>query len=227
MTQADRPSLPNAIVRAGLALIPVVGGAVAELWEYAQQLDRWRVQQMGEAAREAFDDDETFVRRLQGDERLLDMLVTAGEAARRTSWEAKRITMGRVLAHAMSDDADVDEDAVLLAAMATLEAVDFEWLGKSIAFHSGRHVGAFQIPEPYASRLVAAGVVGFGPVAPRPAQRGSGRLSSVTERMTPDFYYGITGPTDFGIRLAEWVKSSVDADVGGDKPGFKAENASD
>jgi hypothetical protein len=226
VTQAEQPSLPNAIVRAGLALIPGIGGAVAELWDYAQQLDQWRVQQMGEAAREALDDDEKYVQRLHDDDRLLEMLVTAGDAARRTSWRAKRITMGRVLAHAMADDAVIDGDSVLLAAIATLEAVDFQWLGKLIAFHSGRHLGALEIPEPYASRLIGAGVVGFGPVVPRPGPGGYGRLSSLTQRMTPDFYYGITGPTDFGIRLAEWVKNSSGADVGGDKAEFKGEEES-
>ncbi len=54
--------------------------------------------QTGIHALDAVGDNERFVRALQGDARLLDMLLRAGGAAAVTDWEAKRIAMGRVLA---------------------------------------------------------------------------------------------------------------------------------
>jgi hypothetical protein len=46
------PSIPDAIVRAGLSLVPGIGGALAELYQLARNLDERRVQQMGIEARD-------------------------------------------------------------------------------------------------------------------------------------------------------------------------------
>jgi hypothetical protein len=117
MEETDGPSLPSVIAQAGLALVPGIGGALAILWAEAQDRDRRRVRQMGEAARDKVNDDERFVQRLMENERLVDLLVEAAEAARRSSWEAKRTSMGRVVAQAVIDDAEIDDSAETLNAL--------------------------------------------------------------------------------------------------------------
>ena len=119
------------------------------------------------------------------------MLVEAGEAARRTSWEAKRITMGQVLAHAMSDDADIDYDAALLSALAALEAVHFRYLGQIAADPPTPWTGP-KVSEPYGSQLIAQGVV----VA---SSGGVGVATGFVE---------IGGVSEFGHRLMEWIREA-------------------
>src|SRR5690349_4077713 len=114
---------------------------------------------MGEAAREAAGDDERFIRRLREDERLPDMLVQAGDAASRTSWEAKRMTMGWVLGQAVHDDADIDDYAALLSALSALEAVHFRLLAQIEVNVPMPPFAGHTIPEPYSSQLIAQGVV--------------------------------------------------------------------
>ncbi|MGH9057704.1 MAG: hypothetical protein ACRDYY_17880 [Acidimicrobiales bacterium] len=199
MSQLDKPSFVDAAARAALGSIPVVGAALAELYSYGRALDEARVRQIGEVAREAVDDDEFFIRRLAENERLVDMLQLAVEGGRRSAWEAKRIAMGRVLGHAISDDAEIDEDAALLTALGALNnAVHFHWLGKLKNFYSRLHAGHLQVPQPYASALVAVGAVTFGPTVAGPSGGG--------------FYYGTTGPTEFGLRLIDWVGESAETE---------------
>jgi hypothetical protein len=164
MAELEKPSILNAGVRAGLNMVPGVG-------------------QMARAARDEVGDDERLVRRLTEDERLRDMLVEASEAALRTSWEAKRITMGRVLAKAMADDADIDSYAAFLSALASLEAVHFGILARPL---SG------PVPEPYRTQLIAQGVV-----TTMTPQRGGVQIGGVSE---------------FGTRLLTWIRTTEPGD---------------
>ena len=197
MTTEEGPSVPAALVRAGLSLVPVVGSALAELYSLSRDLDRQRVQQMGEAAQDAAGDDERLIRRLGEDERLLDMLALASEAAQRTSWKAKRVAMGRVLGQAMQDDADIDEDAALLAALAALEAVHFRLLkGMAVKPPQPPPLAEAVISEPYRSQLIAQGTLELG---------ASG---------TWEPHLRVSGVTAFGHRLLEWVEQDgpIEAD---------------
>ena len=122
MADAGGPSIPDAVVRAGLSLVPGVGGALAELYQLARDMDERRIQQMGSEARDVVMDDERFIERLQENERLRDLLVQAAEAARRTAWQAKRVILGRVVGQAVVDEAQVDESAALVAALVSAGA---------------------------------------------------------------------------------------------------------
>lgn len=194
MPEVAKPSLPSAIIRAGLSAVPGVGGPLAELWEYSQALDRWRVSQMGTAARDDFGDDEAFVDRLRSDERLLDMLVEAAEAARRTEMEAKRIAMGRVLAQAMKDDAQIDDSAAMLRALAGLEAPHFRVLAR-LAAQPRVQIGAGDedVPEPYLSQVIAAGVL----------HATEGLISP-----TANSFAGAAYVTPFGHELLRWIREA-------------------
>jgi hypothetical protein len=202
----QKPSLPSAIVRAGLSAIPVVGGALAELWGYAQALDRWRVSQMGATARDEFGDDEAFVDRLRSDERLLDMLVEAAEAAQRTSVEAKRIAMGRVLAQAMKDDARIDDSAAMLRALAEFEGPHFRILAR-LGTQPRVQIGAGneEVPEPYLSQIMAQGVL---------------RATEATIKPTANSFAGAAYVTPFGHELLRWIREGDrDTGRGPERPG--------
>lgn len=199
VTEPQEPSLPSTLVRAGFALVPGVGGALAELWAYAQDRDRWRVSQVGETLRDAVGDDDRLIRRLSDNERLMDMLVEAGEAARRTSWEAKRITMGRVLAHAVTDDAEIDYDAALVSTLAALEQVHFRLLGQ-ITVDAPTAWSGPKVGEPYRSHLLGHGLVQDG--------------VNISDAQT--LYV-----TQFGHRLMDWIQEAetdLEARSGGVPP---------
>ncbi len=72
MADEGGPSIPQAVVRAVLSLVPGVGGALAELYLRAWDMDERRVQQIGGEARDVVMDDERFIERLQESERLGD-----------------------------------------------------------------------------------------------------------------------------------------------------------
>jgi hypothetical protein len=187
MSEIEKPSAGEAVVRVALDLVPVVGGAFAAAWDYSLALDRWRIGQIAGEAASTFGDDERLAQRLLSNERFTDLLVVAVEAGRRTSWEAKRITMGRVLGHAMTDDADIDDHAALLMALAVLEAVHFHYLGR-IAVEASTPPLGHVVPEPYRAQLVAQGVVAMTPVWDDTDQ--------------------ITGVSHFGTQLMAWIRDA-------------------
>lgn len=80
----------EAVFLAGVAAVPVDGGPLVVLLQKTFEDERRRIADVANAAREVVDDDETFVRRLEQDGRLRDMLREALEAGARTSNEAKR-----------------------------------------------------------------------------------------------------------------------------------------
>lgn len=197
MSNIDRFSLGDPIVRAALGSVPVVGPALAGLYELGGALDRRRIVQMAAEVRKTVGDDELLASKLQEDERFIDLLVVAIESVRRTSWEGKRITMGRLLGHALADDADVDEDAALVSALAALEAPHFRYLAQVEQAAPSLH--GTNLPEPYNSALIAQGVVDYSasggpPTAPR--------------------MLSVSGLSPFGRRLLEWVRDGeADADT--------------
>lgn len=179
-------------------MVPSVGPLLAELTKYAEDLDRWRIAQMAESARSVVNDDKRFVQALKDDERLLDMLMEAAESSARTAWEAKRVTMGKVLGQAALDNAQVDELAVMIAALQQLEPIHFRYL----ATLEDSPEAPFQnleedmlIPEPYRSRLQATGVVSVHTRWGGNASRGGADL---------------LGINDFGRRFLAWVRDSED-----------------
>jgi hypothetical protein len=149
------------------------------------------VSQFAGEARDTFGHDELFVQRLTESPRLRDMFVEAADAARQTDWEAKRLTMARVVAHAMTDDADVDYDAALLSTLIALEAVHFRYLARIEVEVPMPPLSGHPVPEPYKSRLIAQGVV----------QTGSGNM------FTGAGGSEIVSISDFGAQLLAWVRS--------------------
>lgn len=193
MGEIEKPSMAAAVTQVAANLIPVVGGAFAAALGYAQELDRWRAQQMAEAARDAAgeQDDEQLLRRITADDRLVDLIAIAVDGARRSAWEAKRVTMGRVLGSALTDDADIDDSAAMLAALAVFEAPHFRYL-ETLASEPPPPPPLVEMPilEPYRSQLVAHGAVELG---------ASG---------TWEPHLRVSGVTEFGSRLLDWIRSA-------------------
>jgi hypothetical protein len=178
------------LVVAGANLIPVVGGAVGTLMHKAYAMDRERVAQTGRAAIADIGDPDVFVQRLTSDERLLDMCREAFEASARSSTEAKRIAMGRVMARAVVDDAQLDDSAELLSALARLESQHFRLLGQIELALGSDEMAAVPVPEPYKSALISAGTV----------QTGTTYGGATT----------IGGLTDFGERLLAYLRDATE-----------------
>jgi hypothetical protein len=177
-----------------IAMLPSVGSSLVLLLQKTFEDDRRRVAQVAAAAQAVVDDDQRFLDRIAGDERLRDMLWTALDAGARTPNEAKRVAMGRVVGQAVNDDAQIDDSAALLQALAAFEAPHFALLAK---FQTQRDsasdlYGGFQAPEPYRSALIAQGVVSIAVQAIRPTG------------------LQITGLNDFGRRLLSWVSKPLD-----------------
>lgn len=192
--RVEQPSAGAAIMRVALNLIPGVGGAFAAAFDYFRELDRARVEQIAIEAAGAYGDDSELADRLTSDERFVDMMMLAFESGRRSSWEAKRIAMGRVLGQAMKDDADIDNLAALERALAALEAPHFHWLRVASTEPPQVPLSGHPIPEPYASQLTAQGVV---------------QLST-----TYDGAREITGVSPFGWELIEWIQDAEEPDAG-------------
>ena len=190
MSDIERPSVLDAAASAALGMIPVVGPAMAEGYRYARAMDEWRIQQMAGAARETVGDDDLMVRRLADDERLMDLLAAAVAGARSSSYEAKRIALGRVLAHAFTDDAAILEDAALISALGALEATHIRFLARLAADPPPpAPLAAAEVPEPYRSQLVAQGAIYLSP--------SGDTYDAILQR--------IGGVTDFGLRLLDWI----------------------
>ncbi len=127
--------------------------------------------------------------RLLSSERFVDMFATALLAARRTDNDEKRVAMARVLGQAMQDDADLDEDAALLTALAALEAPHFRILKTmTVTPPPPPPLAEAVISEPYRSQLIAQGTLELG---------ASG---------TWEPHLRVSGVTAFGHRLLEWVQ---------------------
>ena len=200
----DRAPVWQVIVLAGVELVPGVGGAMARLLEATLEADRRRVAQVGNAAREATGDDGLLVRRLEQDERLRDMLLEAVEAGARSSHEPKRVAMGRVLAQAVNDDAQLDDSAALVHALAELDSPHFAIMAKLENRRRNLRKGIrpqpeIEVPEPYRSALLGQGVV----------------WSRDSDDSEPGLLTEVRPPplaiSDFGSQLLGWIREAADA----------------
>ncbi len=182
----------EALFLASVALVPGIGGALVILLQKAMEDDRRRVADVANAARGVVDDDVRFLERVGEDERLRDMLREALDAGARSSDEAKRVAMGRVLGQAINDDAQIDDDAALLHALAALDSPHFAFLAKLQYREQSEPLTALaEVREPYRSALVAQGCVRL-PIA------------------SGGFYRGVVPleVTDFGRSLLEWLRQA-------------------
>lgn len=182
----QRPSVASTVVRAGLSAIPFVGGPLEVLVSDTIERRQARVMETGELARETVGDDDAFVKRLQEDPVLADMLVEASETASRTALSAKRRAMGRVVGNAVRDDALIEEGQLLLAALRDLEAPHFLLLAR-IEAGEQQNLAAVPLPEPVRSGLVRHGAV------ETVGTYGGGQA--------------VTGLTSFGRRLLDLVRA--------------------
>jgi hypothetical protein len=182
----------EAVFLAGVAAVPVIGGSLVVLLQKAFEDERRRIADVANAAREVVDHDATFVRRVEQDERLRDMLREALEAGARTSNEAKRVAMGRVLGQAVKDDAQIDDSAAMLQALAALESPHFALLARleTERDSASEVIRGLRVPEPYRSELIAQGLVTISVQVLRPTG------------------LAITGLNDFGRRLLTWVRDA-------------------
>ena len=168
-------------------MIPVVGGALAERWNYAQERDRQRVKQMGEAARDEVTDDERFIRRVRRTT-TLDILVEAAEAARCTSWGEADHHGTRPRPLCVTTPA-LTNPPPSLTALAALEAPHFHWMAKIAAESPPQApLSGHPVPEPYNSQLIAQGVVQL-----------ASPYGGVDE---------IVGLSVFGTHLLTWVRAA-------------------
>lgn len=94
------------------------------------------------------------------------------------------------LAQAVTDDADIDEHAALIAALAALEAPHFRYLARFANATVADYVREGQIPQPYRAALLSTGVLEEPP--------GPGVTRFNIYKMTP-----------FGQELLAWI---VEAD---------------
>ncbi len=193
MSNVEKPSALDAAAAAALGMVPVVGSVMAEGYRYSRAMDAWRIRQMAESTRETVGDDNLIIQRLTEDERLVDLLAAAVDGARRSSFEPKRIALGRVLAQALTDDANILEDAALITALAALEAPHIQHLARLAAEPpQPAPLAATVVPEPYRSQLVAQGVVYLTP--------GGETYDASRQR--------IGGVTDFGHQLLAWLRDA-------------------
>jgi hypothetical protein len=115
--------------------------------------------------------------------------------------------MGRVLANAVLDDAQVDVSAALLGVLSRLDAPHFHYLGVLRRFEAARH-GLFAVPdtpEPYRSALDREALV-----------------TSTGDHGDVDTDHGRGGPNGlsaFGFELVGWLDRSGDGTTQASRPG--------
>jgi len=124
----DAPDLPTRVdttIKAALALLPYVGGALAILYEDVLTRRRAKLEVFGKAAFERHPDGwEGFLQHLQGDARLAELFVRAGESAQTSTVRQKAAALGRLLADAATAGTEDEVDNMELL---TLALIDLEW----------------------------------------------------------------------------------------------------
>ena len=114
--QSAAPSWTETGVKAVLALIPGVGGAIETVVADVAARRRERAREMAEsAAREAGGAD-ALLDAVGRNERVADLFLAAGSAAQRTALAWKRRAMGRVVGRAAADEAFDDDSEMLYSA---------------------------------------------------------------------------------------------------------------
>jgi hypothetical protein len=161
--RGSAPSWMETVVKAGVSAVPVIGGSLATVIGDTLERRRERVSEFGEAAVAALGSPETLLERLHADERVSDLFLDGAVAASSTSLRAKRRAMGRVVANAASDDAEVELMQLVMSVLVDLDAPHFAVLGK-IAEGGEENLDwarsvADAAPDPVVAALIRHGTV--------------------------------------------------------------------
>lgn len=135
----------------GAALGPVLEPWAARVWEELSADGRRRAGETLAAACEALDcEPEELGMRIMASERTRLQAGIAISAATRTVWPAKVRVLGRALAYGLlaEDDATIDTEMLILAAMAEIEAPDLALLELLACRVPPQVVGEAEIAEP-------------------------------------------------------------------------------
>jgi hypothetical protein len=116
----EPPPVAETVVKAILALVPVVGGAFVVVWEDARKHISARLQQTANEVVDAVGAEKLAQRFIESPE-FEALAVNAMESAARTGHEAKRRLLARVVINAARDDARVDESVLIQQALRELE----------------------------------------------------------------------------------------------------------
>jgi hypothetical protein len=155
----NRPVVAEAIAEtallASISAIPGVGGPLAVIAERViGELRRERVVDVAESAF-AVTSPEHLVRQLEQNDRLADIFVRATESAMRSSHQAKRRAMGRVVAEAAQDSARIDVAELTIVALSELEAPHFRLLA-DLEASAGHYGEALAVSRRYPAPVPAA-----------------------------------------------------------------------
>lgn len=229
--QAATPSRIDTAVKAALALVPYVGGALAILYEDVLARRRDRLDAFGAAAFDSHPEGwEGLLHRLRVDPRLAELFVQASEAAMTSTVQAKAQALGKVLADAATatDEDTFDHMELLALALMDLESPHLRGLQRLANFPTDDQL--------YSEHAEATGLVrDDGPTAvtldnlmsqderrkqrlqvqsllPPPVVAALVRHGLVTQDAGFGLY--ITGVSDFGRDLLSYV-ASVAADTRG------------
>lgn len=185
------PTRPETAIKAALALIPVVGGALSVVADDHIARRRARVEEMVTEAVSHLDDDGTeLVERVGSDEEFADMFFKAIRGASESHVEAKRKAFARLLAEGAGEaPGELDEISLMVDALRELELVHLRTLKRLANYeHPGRLRSLVQAtPDPVFAAL-----------------RRNGLLQEEEQ------YDGteITGISEFGTRLLAYVEAA-------------------
>lgn len=231
LAEGDREQLPaldrmyGALAHpAGQLALQVVPWRGKELAEFAAAMDKRRVARRAERAREVVESAaaevgvDVFLERIAGDEAFEDLVYRAAEVAAGARAAAKRRALRRALVLSARDHARVDEQRLIVDALATLEPPHVRLLAEFVAIRkqppspeAPGHVapdamtdqeaaalfpGASHIVGALLAQLLAAGLVDN--LAGAAAWNGS---------LTPSHYRA----SDLGVRLLAYLQDDEDA----------------
>lgn len=185
------PTATETSVKAVLALVPVVGGALAVVVDDHMDRRRLRLQEtVEETVRQLGDDGAGFVKRLNEDEEFADLFFKALQSAAETHVEVKRKALAKLLAEGVGEaEGELDEIALTLGALEDLELIHLRTLQRIEIFAKDGRLKS----------LVAA--------TPEPVLAALRRHGLIVEE---DTYNGsaLKGLSDFGARLLSYVLSA-------------------
>jgi len=129
------PTVVDTVVRAALAAVPYVGGPLEVIVSDVRARQAAKAESLVASIALAVGED-TLALRLAEDPRTEALFVNAVNAALRTGYEAKRLLLARVAAHALQDTAILDDAELLVNTLEDLEAphiaalvrLEAEWL---------------------------------------------------------------------------------------------------
>lgn len=195
----DPPDFFQTVVRAGIALIPGVGGAVQVIYEdVLANIAHRQWQTIQDIAAEVGDD--RLGQSLKADPVRQALFVNGVEVATRTGMEAKRRLLAKVISAAMLDDDKVDGAQLRVEALRDLDVPQIRALEQLRRF-SDQHPGDAYSP----------GVQAIYRALPAPIRAALTRTGVAFEPSEQDTYgYSVDGINDFGRGLLEEL-DNVDA----------------